>query len=85
LLAWLQLCGSALLSAHATLAVFDIALLHICGRTGPAFLAQALALRLCALAVGLGTDMGRRFAFTRQQLQQHQQKLQRRGSGAAKC
>jgi hypothetical protein len=53
--------------------VFDIALLHICGNTGPLFLAQALALRLCALAVGLGMDMGRRFAFIRE-LQQQQQR-----------
>jgi hypothetical protein len=50
--------------------VFDIALLHICGLTAPVFLAQALGLRACALAVGLGTDMGRRFAFIQQKQKQ---------------
>jgi hypothetical protein len=42
---------------------------HICGCQGSSCLTQALAVRLFALAIGLGRDVTRRYTF----MQKHQQ------------
>jgi hypothetical protein len=56
----------ALLVAHTFLFAFDIGLRHICGQRGWPVMAQALGLRACALAVGLGLDAARRMTFKKE-------------------
>jgi hypothetical protein len=57
----------ALLVSHCFLFTYDLAMLHISGCQGPLCVPQAVALRLCALALGLSREMSRRYTFLREQ------------------
>jgi hypothetical protein len=63
----LQLRLPSLIRTHALALSFDVCNVHICSCSGPSCLLQAVALRVCALAIGLGMDVSRRYTFMHEQ------------------
>jgi hypothetical protein len=63
----LQLRLPSLITTHALALSFDVCNVHICGCSGASCLLQAVALRVCALTIGLGMDVLRRYTFMHEQ------------------
>jgi hypothetical protein len=75
----MQMRFPALLWSNAVAFGFDLSMLHICSYQGPVYIARALAVRLFALALGMGRDLYCRYIFMREQqgtMQKQQQKQQ---------